>query len=250
MGDIDTYLSIPSVQIALDVPWIFERTDPIAVTVPIAVAIVAIAIVLAIPRVSWQYFGLFITLVHELGHAVAALLTGRVVSGIRVHRNQSGTTHSSGKTGFGGVFSGFFGYPAPAIVGGALVWSVFNGYTRPALVIGAAVLVLTLVFIRNLFGVLVVLVSAAASVLLVLYAPIDVQGYAMLVLGTALLVGAARAFLNVVSVHTSRRAQLATSDAYLLYQRTHIPSPVWLLLFAVVIVGSAGVAVASYTDTL
>ena len=234
----------------LDLPALFQRTDPLAVTPVVAVAIVAVAVLLALPRSVWQYFGLFITLVHELGHAVAALLTGRVVSGIRVHRNQSGTTHSSGKNGFSGVFSGFFGYPAPAVVGGALVWSVFNGFTRPALAIGAVILVLTLVFIRNLFGVLVVVVSAAGSVLLVLYAPINVQGYAMLVLGTALLVGAARAYLNVVSVHTSRRAQLGTSDAYLLYQRTHIPSPVWLLLFAGVIIASGWVAAASYLVTI
>jgi len=236
--------------LAFDLPTLFQRTEPLAVTPIVALAILAAAVALALPRAIWQYFGLFITLVHELGHAVAALLTGRVLSGIRVHRNQSGTTHSSGRNGFSGVFSGFFGYPAPAIVGAALVWSVFNGYTRPALVVGALVLVLTLVFIRNLFGVLVVLVSAAASVLLVLYASIGVQAYAMLVLGVALLVGAARAFANVVSVHTSRRAQLATSDAYLMYQRTRIPSPVWLLLFALVIVASAWVAVSSYIATL
>lgn len=200
------------------------------------------AALLCIPRVTWQFFGLFITLVHELGHAFAALLTGRVLSGIRVHRNQSGTTHSSGRGGFSGVFSGFFGYPAPAIVGAALVWCVFSGYTAIALVVGGVITVLTLIFIRNLFGVLVVLVSAAVSVLLWLYATPDVQGYALLVIGTALLVGGTRAYFNVVSVHTSRRTELRSSDAYLLYQRTRVPSPVWLFLFAVVIAASIWVA--------
>ncbi|WP_213816313.1 M50 family metallopeptidase [Glaciihabitans sp. dw_435] len=228
----------------------FQQTAPLDVSVTAVLLIVAAAVVLCIPRVIWSYFGVYITLVHELGHAFAALLTGRVLAGIRVHRNQSGTTHSSGRGGFSGVFSGFFGYPAPAMVGAALVWSVFQGYTAAALAVGGVILVLTLVFIRNLFGVLVVLVSAAVSVLLWVYAPPEVQGYALLVLGTALIVGAVRAYLNVVSVHVSRRGELRSSDAYLLYQRSHIPSPIWLLLFAAVIALSIFVAFSAYVSTL
>lgn len=200
-------------------------------------AIVAVAAVLSIPRVTWAWFGLFTTLVHELGHAVAALLTGRVIHGIRIRRNHSGEAVSSGRGGVGPVISGFFGYPAPAIVGAAHLWSVFNGYTAIALFVGGVVLVLTLLVIRNLFGVLVVLASAGASALLWFSATPEVQGYALLVIGTALLVGSVRGLATVIGVHTRRRDQLQTSDAYLLFRRTGVPSPVWLLLFAVVIGG-------------
>jgi len=55
-----------------------------------------------------------------------------------------------------------------------------------------------------------------------------------------------RGLATVVGVHTRRRTQLQTSDAYLLYRSTGVPSPVWLALFAVLIVGSVIFAVWAY----
>jgi hypothetical protein len=225
---------------------VLTPTAPLDVATPVLVAIVAVAALLSIPRFTWQWFGLFATLVHELGHAFAAVLSGRVVNGIRIRRDHSGEAMSTGRGAFGTVLSGVFGYPAPAIVGAALLWSVFNGYTALALLVGGVILVLTVLVIRNLFGVLVVLGSAAVAVLLWFYAPAEVQGYALLVLGVALLVGAVRGLLTVIGVHTSRRAQLRTSDAYLLYKRTGVPSPVWLAIFAVLIGGSVVFAVSTW----
>jgi hypothetical protein len=212
----------------------------------VLVAIVAVAALLSIPRLTWQWFGLFATLVHELGHAFAAILSGRVVHGIRIRRNHSGDAMSSGRGAFGTVLSGIFGYPAPAIVGAALIWSVFAGYTSLALAVGGVILVVTVLVIRNLFGVLVVLVSAGVAALLWFYASPEVQGYALLALGVALLVGSVRGLATVVGVHTSRRDQLQTSDAYLLYKRTGVPSPVWLLIFAALIAAALAFAVWSY----
>ena len=225
---------------------LFAHTPPVAIPLPVLLAILAAAAALSLPRASWQYFGLFATLVHELGHAVAAILTGRAVHGIRIRRNHSGDALSSGRGMFGTVVSGVFGYPAPAIVGAAQLWSVFAGFTSVALFAGGIVLMLTLFVIRNLFGAVVVFVSAGISALLWFFATPTVQGYALLVIGIALLVGSVRALLTVIDVHLRRRDQLATSDAYLLYRRTGIPSPFWLLLFTALIGGCCVFAVRSY----
>ncbi|MES2092570.1 MAG: M50 family metallopeptidase [Actinomycetota bacterium] len=208
--------------------------------------VLAIAATLSIPRVTWRFFGLFATLVHELGHAVAAILTGRMVHGIRIRLNHSGDALTSGRGGRGAVVSGLLGYPAPAIVGSIQLWSVFNGYTAIALFVGGVVLILTLPVIRNLVGAGVVLVSAGVSALLWFSANPSVQGYALLVIGVALLVGSVRALASLVDVHLRHRDQLATSDAYLLFRRTGILSLFWLLLFAVLIGGSGALAVWSY----
>jgi hypothetical protein len=189
---------------------------------------------------------LFTTLVHELGHAFAAVLSGRVVHGIRIRRNHSGDALSSGRGTFGTVVSGVLGYPAPALVGAAQLWSVFNGYTAIALFAGGLVLLLTLLVIRNLFGALVVLASVAVSAALWVYATPEVQSYALLVLGVALLVGAVRGLVTVIGVHVRRRDQLLTSDAYLLYRRTGVPSVVWLAIFAALIGGCCVLTVMSY----
>ncbi|MGO4690547.1 M50 family metallopeptidase [Glaciibacter sp. 2TAF33] len=230
-GGIDTPFT------ALDWPTLLSPTAPVDVSPGILLGILVAAAALSIPPVTWRWFGLFTTLVHELGHAVAAILTGRVVHGIRIRRNHSGDALSSGRGILGVVISGMLGYPAPAIVGAAQLWSVFNGYTALALFAGGVVLVVTILVIRNLFGILVVLASAAVSTLLWFYATPAVQSYALLVLGSALLVGAVRGLGTVVGVHVGRRDQLPTSDAYLLYRRTGVPSPVWLALFAIVIGG-------------
>ncbi|WP_414673226.1 M50 family metallopeptidase [Lacisediminihabitans sp.] len=208
--------------------------------------ILVAAAALSIPRATWQYFGLFTTLVHELGHAFAAVLSGRVVHGIRIRRNHSGDALSSGRGTFGTVVSGVLGYPAPALVGAAQLWSVFNGYTAIALFAGGLVLLLTLLVIRNLFGALVVLASVAVSAALWVYATPEVQSYALLVLGVALLVGAVRGLVTVIGVHVRRRDQLLTSDAYLLYRRTGVPSVVWLAIFAALIGGCCVLTVMSY----
>jgi hypothetical protein len=225
---------------------VLTPTAPLDVSTPLLVGIVVVAALLSIPRFTWRWFGLFATLVHELGHAFAALLSGRVVNGIRIRRDHSGDAMTTGRGGFGTVLSGVFGYPAPAIVGAALLWSVFNGYTALALLVGGIILVLTVLVIRNLFGVLVVLGSAGVAALLWFYAAPEVQGYALLVLGVALLVGSVRGLATVVGVHTSRRAQLRTSDAYILYKRTGVPSPVWLAIFTVLIAGSLVFAVSTW----
>lgn len=225
---------------------LFAPSTPIAISAPLLIGILVGAAALSIPRATWQYFGLFTTLVHELGHAFAAVLTGRVVHGIRIRRNHSGDALSSGRGVFGTVVSGIFGYPAPAIVGAAQLWSVFHGYTAIALFVGGVVLSLTILVIRNLFGALVVLVSAAVSAALWFYASPPVQSYALLVLGIALLVGAVRGLATVVGVHLRRRGQLATSDAYLLYRRTGVPSVVWLTLFTVLIGGCCVFTVTAY----
>lgn len=238
--------TIDAPALSLTWPALFAPTAPIHVPPLVMLAILAAAAALSIPRATWQYFGLFATLVHELGHAVAALLTGRVVRGIRLHRNHSGDALSSGRGTLGIVISGVLGYPAPAIVGAAQLWSVFHGYTAIALFAGGVVLVLTVLVIRNLFGILVVLASAAVSALLWFYASPAVQSYALLVLGVALLVGAVRGLATVIGVHVLHRDRLHTSDAYLLYRRTGIPSPLWLAVFTALIAAAALIAVAAY----
>jgi hypothetical protein len=241
-------VTISTATIAPDWPTLFRAAPPLDVPPAILLGILLAACALSIPRATWQYFGLFATLVHELGHAVAAMLTARMLHGIRLHRDHSGDAVTSGRGTrgtLGTVISGLFGYPAPAIVGAAQLWSVFHGYTAIALFAGGVVLVLTLLVIRNLFGVLVVAASAVVSAALWFYAPPTVQGYALLVLGTALLVGSVRGLATVVGVHVPHRDRLRTSDAYLLYRRTGIPSVIWLALFTVLIGAAAAAAVAT-----
>ncbi|MHA7305940.1 M50 family metallopeptidase [Arthrobacter sp. TMN-49] len=217
----------------------FVRTEAPSVSATLLLGIVAAAVVLSIPRVTWRWFGLYVTFVHELGHAFAALMTGRVVHGLKIGLDHSGQLVSSGRRGFSATWSGFWGYPAPAVVGFALVWSVSAGWAGAAASVGALVLLLALIFLRNFTGIMVALVSAAVAQSLVMFADQQTVSYVVLGLGIALGVGSVRDFFKVAAVHTRRRTHLASSDAYILAQGTGAPSFIWLSGFAVVIFGSA-----------
>lgn len=220
----------------------FTRMEVPELSAPLLLAIVAAAVVLSIPRATWRWFGLYVTFVHELGHAFAALMTGRFVHGLKIGLNHSGQLVSSGRSGFSATWAGFWGYPAPAVVGLALVWAVSAGRAGAAASVGALVLLVALIFLRNFTGIVVALVSAAIAQCLVLFADPSTVGHVVLALGIALGVGSIRDFFKVLAVHTRRRQHLASSDAHLLAQATGAPSFLWLAGFAVVIAGSAALS--------
>lgn len=215
----------------------FARASPPEVGVVGLVTLALVAAVLSVPPRSWRIFGLFVTVVHELGHTAAALLTLQRVTGITLRLDHSGTTTSRGRRGWRSAFTTFWGYPVPAVVGAALVWCAAYGWASVALSVGALVLVSALILVRNVQGVLILGGSAAVSLALVWFGGAASAGYACLVLGIALLVGSCRDWLKVVRVHTGRRDR-ASSDAYLLQASTRVPSLLWLGLFAFVIAGA------------
>ncbi|MET4059639.1 hypothetical protein ABIB35_001171 [Arthrobacter sp. UYP6] len=216
----------------------FIRSAPLEVAWPVLLLITAAAALLTVPRPIWRWFGLFVTFVHELGHAFAALMTGQVVKGIELRFDHSGQMRSMGRSRFAAAWTGFWGYPVPAVVGAFLIWAAFNGWAGFALSSGALILLAALLFIRNAQGLVIALGCAGVSVLLVWFASPFAVSCITLGVGIALLAGAVRDWLNVLSVHTRRRRSLQSSDAFILYQRTGLPSAIWLTGFAAVIAAS------------
>jgi hypothetical protein len=197
--------------------------------------VMATAIALSIPRATWKYFGLAATVVHELGHAFGALSSGQRLTGIRLRLDHSGTTTSFSRGRVPAVWSGFWGYPVPALVGAALVLAGFNGWGSAAMSLGVVILLAALVFIRNAAGLLIMVVAVVLSCALILYVPPAFNSHLVIVLGLALLVASVRDLGKLVHVHLKRRDRLATSDAYLLYRATSVPSVVWITLFSVLV---------------
>ena len=220
----------------------FSRTPGLDPDPAVLLAVAAAAALLSIPRAAWRWFGLFVTFVHELGHAFAALMSGQLVKGIRLRFDHSGDMRSLGRRGFPAVWAGFWGYPVPAVAGAALVLAGLHGWAGLALSVSALILLVALVFIRNVQGLAIAVGCAAVSVLLVWFTSPVMAGYTATCTGMALLVGAVRDWLNVLSVHTRRRRNLESSDAYILYRRSGVPAALWLAGFAVVIAGSLAVA--------
>ena len=111
---------------------------------------------------SWRVARGVVTIAHEGGHALVAVLAGRGLTGIRLHADTSGVTTSPGRAGgLGLVLTFLAGYPAPAVLGmvGALL--VATDRAAASLWLVVVLLVATLLQVRNAYGVVSVLVTGA-----------------------------------------------------------------------------------------
>ncbi len=205
-------------------------------------AAAALAALLVLTPPVWRLTRHLVTLVHEAGHALVAVLTGRRLNAIRLHTDTSGLTLSTGKPrGPGMVATAAAGYLAPAALGLGSVALVRAGETGIALYAGLGVLALMLLFIRNWFGLLVVGLTGAVVAALVWKADARVQDFAALTFAWFLLIAAPRTVLDLWSHRRSTRSR--TSDADVLARLTHLPAAVWNLAFLALTGGALGTAV-------
>ncbi|WP_285318088.1 M50 family metallopeptidase [Pseudarthrobacter sp. lyk4-40-TYG-27] len=198
----------------------------------------AAATALSIPRRSWRYFGLLATATHELGHAVAAVTSGQRLSGIRLRLDHSGTTTAYSRSRVAAAWSCFWGYPVPALVGAAFVWCGVTGWGAAAMAASVVVLAASILFLRNLAGFPITLTAMAGAAALTFLATASAAGHAAVIFGLALLVAAVRDLAKLTHVHLRRRDRLESSDAYLLYRATSVPSAVWITIFSALVAGS------------
>jgi hypothetical protein len=213
----------------------FGRQDGLELDVLRLVIVIGIPLVVTLTPGIWRFFGMFVTFVHELGHAFAALTTGRVVKGISLNFDHSGQMNSFGKVGFSATWAGFWGYPAPGVLGLVLITSAVYGWAPLALSLGALILLVALIFIRNFAGAVIAVVTAVAAQLVVVFLPLEWISVFVAALGTGLAIGSLKDLVKVIRVHTRRR-NVQQSDAFILAQGSSLPAGGWLTLFALVII--------------
>ena len=205
-----------------------HQLDPSSVLV-VVTGVVAFAAV-AVDRI-WRRTRNVITIVHEAGHAVTALATGRRLTGIRLHSDTSGLTLSVGKpSGPGMVATVAAGYLSPSLLGLFGVAILADGLVTIALWVSAALLVAMLALIRNAYGVVSVLLTGTVIVLVAWYAPASAQAAFGHAATWFLLIGAVR---PVAELQRQRRAGMARdSDADQLARLTRTRGLLWVALFA------------------
>lgn len=204
-------------------------------------AVVGAALALVPP--VWRYSRHVVTLVHEAGHAMVAVLTGRRLNAVRLHSDTSGHTISSGRPhGPGMVAMVAAGYIAPSALGLACIWLVDAGHTPWALWAALMTLALMLLYVRNWFGLLVVALAGAAVAVLIWRTSTQVQDLAASVLAWFLLVAGPRTTLDLWSHR--RRVRSRTTDADLLARLTHLPAAVWNSVFTLATAASLAAGIA------
>ncbi|MEU5422557.1 M50 family metallopeptidase [Streptomyces sp. NPDC020799] len=206
------------------------QPDP---TLWLVVATGVVALAAVVPRRVWLITRNAITIAHEGGHGLVALLSGRRLDGIRLHSDTSGLTVSRGRpTGLGMILTAAAGYTAPSLLGLGGAALLAAGHITALLWGATALLAALLVMVRNAFGVLTVVLTGAAFVLVSWLAGPAVQAlFAYGVVWFMLLGGVRPAF----ELQAKRRhGHAGDSDADQLARLTNVPPLVWLLFFHVV----------------
>ncbi|MCM4084011.1 M50 family metallopeptidase [Paractinoplanes hotanensis] len=198
------------------------------------VLLTALAGLLAVAfRPVWRIARNAVTIAHEGGHALFALLTGRRLRGIRLEFDTSGLTLSSGRpTGPGMMLTLLGGYIAPSLVGLLGAWLLGGNRITLLLWLAVVLLLLMLINIRNLFGVLSLVVTGAIVFAVSWYATPEVQAAFAYAGVWFLLFGGVRPVFELQSLR--RRGRMPESDADQLAHVTHVPAIFWVGVFLAV----------------
>ncbi|WP_460747762.1 M50 family metallopeptidase [Nocardiopsis oceani] len=226
MGDV--WQDVLTTQSAPD-QWIIVTT-----------AVVGLAAVLLGP--PWRVARNVVTIAHEGGHAIVALLSGRQLTGIRLHSDTSGVTVSRGKpTGIGMILTVFAGYVAPTVIGLLGILMLMSDRITALLWLSIVVLAAMLLMIRNFYGVLSVVLTGALVFGVSWFTPEDVQAaFAYLFIWFLLFAGVR----PVIELQSQRmRNPSPHSDADQLARLTGLPGTFWVMVFLLVNVAVTGLGV-------
>jgi len=200
----------------------------------VLVLLTALAGVLAVTiRPVWRVARNAVTIAHEGGHALMALLTGRRLRGIRLEFDTSGLTLSSGRpTGPGMMLTLLGGYVAPSLVGVLGAWLLGGNRITLLLWLAVVLLLLMLINVRNLFGVISLVVTGAIVFVVSWFASAQVQAIFAYAGVWFLLFGGVRPIFELQSLR--RRGRMPQSDADQLAHITHVPALFWVGVFLAV----------------
>lgn len=197
----------------------------------IATAILALASVTLGP--PWRVARNVVTIAHEGGHALVALLSGRQLTGIRLHSDTSGVTVSRGRpTGIGMILTVFSGYVAPSVIGLLGILMLMSDRITALLWLSIVVLAAMLLMIRNIYGVVSIVVTGAIVFGVSWFTPPEVQAAFAYLFTWFLLFAGVRPVFELQSQR--RRSPSPHSDADQLARLTGVSGTLWVGVFLLV----------------
>jgi hypothetical protein len=204
-------------------------------------------------------FRIFVTFIHEGGHAIAALLTGNSVQSLSIATNASGETYTSQGGTFSQMFVASAGYLGAMAYGALLLVLIRKTIAARVVLLGSAALVLALTLI---YGLLKPILSGAAWSAI----PFTLLAGSLLTLGLILLARFASArvatfFVSFLAVQCVLNALLdlktvfflsspfapsVPTDALNMANATGVPAFFWAVIWIALAVGILGLAMRLY----
>jgi len=124
---------------------------PQAMTLLLAAAISVVLWFIPFAEFVTYPFRIFVTFIHEGGHAIAALLTGNSVSSLSVAMNASGETYTTQGGIISQVFISSAGYVGAMAFGALLLALIRKAVAARLVLLGCGIFIFTLTMIYGLF---------------------------------------------------------------------------------------------------
>ena len=212
----------------------------IATTISVLLWFIPYAEILTYP------FRIFVTFIHEGGHAIAALLTGNTVDSLSVSMNASGETYTTK----GGLISQFFissaGYIGSMAFGALLLVLIRKAVAARIVLLGSGLLIFALTMIFGLFKPLfswnnwsgipfTLLAGTILSVGLVLIARLATARVAMFFVSFLAVQCVLNALFDLKTVFfmSAPFAPAVSTDAVNMANATGLPAILWAALWIV-----------------
>ncbi|HZS08930.1 MAG TPA: M50 family metallopeptidase [Blastocatellia bacterium] len=210
------------------------------------VAASALTVVLYFIPFAWLLvypFRLFVTFIHEGGHALAALLTFGSVTEINLHLDGSGETYTRG--GMGLLISSA-GYLASTSYGASLLVLCRQGARAKGVLAltAAGVMALTALYVRGLFG---LMVGIGLTVALVFVAVAATARIAHFLLSFLAVQCCLNALYDLNTLFFISAVSNRPSDALNMQRATGIPAVFWAVLWLAISFVVLTQALRSYT---
>jgi len=204
-------------------------------SIPLIYWFAGLALVLPRIPVIGKWFNLINTAIHELGHALMALILEGSVKKIELFNDASGATTTSTKTKFGSFLVAVIGYPFSSFVSYFIFYLLSVGYDK-GFVMGISILFLfmLLLWVRNIYGAIWILAFCGINGYLIYANHLNYIKIAALLYAVFIAVDAVFSALTVLFLSVKQKDK--AGDATLLKKTTGVPAFIWGLLFA----GSAG----------
>jgi len=236
---------------------------PQATTLLAAAAISVVLWFIPFAEILSYPFRIFVTFIHEGGHAVAALLTGNSVQSLSVAMNASGETYTSQGGTFSQMFVSSAGYLSAMTFGAVLLVLIRKAIAARIVLFGSAGVILLLTMI---FGVFKPIVAGSAASLsgvpftffagLALSLGLFAIGYwtstrvALFIVSMLAVQCVLNALLDLKTVFflSSPFAPSVPNDAVNMANATGIPAIIWCVLWIAIAFGILILALRLYVS--
>ena len=206
-------------------------------------------------------FRIFVTFIHEGGHAVAALLTGNSVQSLSVAMNASGETYTTNGGTLSQMFVASAGYLGAMTFGALLLLLIRRAVAARLVLAGSSILILALTMIFGLFKPMLagswsslggipftLFAGTALAVGLFAVARFASARVATFVVSLLAVQCVLNALLDLKTVFflSSPFAPAVPSDAVNMASATGIPAIVWAIIWIVIAFGILSIALRLY----